>query len=64
MIVQVWQKINESRHSCHSWQQVEERIVSAMVILLLVLVLFLSAGVASLLGRTPDTRDHRVALWH
>lgn len=58
-----WQEINEGRHFRHSWQEVEQRIVTAMMLLLLVIA-FLSAGVAGVYGLGADTRDTTFSLWH
>jgi hypothetical protein len=42
-----WQEINARRHFCHSWQDLHERMIAAMTVLLLLIVLAVAfAGLA------------------
>jgi hypothetical protein len=57
-----WQKINEPRHFCHWWQNIDQRTLPAMTIFLLLVLLALA--VAGFTGwGAADTRDVRFSLW-
>jgi hypothetical protein len=62
ILTDLWQKINEHRRFCHSWQHMKERKLSAMTILLL--LLFIALAYAGISGRgVTDSRDTRFSLW-
>jgi len=54
-----WQEINEAGHSCHWWLDIDQRKISAM---LLLLILTVTLVIAALGGWLPDTRDPRYGL--
>jgi len=58
-----WQKINETRHFCHSWQDLNQRRLTAMAIILFLIVLTL-VGYAGITGiGAADSRDPEWSLF-
>src|ERR1700716_1263264 len=57
-----WQKINDHRHFCHSWQDLVQHRLSAMAIILLLVLIALAYGGYTGRGVT-DSRDARFTLW-
>jgi hypothetical protein len=57
-----WQKINEWRHFCHSWQDLIQRSIPAMALILLLVLIALAYGGYTGRGVT-DSRDARFSLW-
>ena len=54
MLDHCWQKINAPCHSCHSWQELDESMISAMTTILFVLTLL--AGLSALVAYARN--DH------
>jgi hypothetical protein len=61
ILAESWQKINERRHFCHSWQDLVQRRLSAMAIILLLVLIALAYGGYTGRGVT-DSRDARFTL--
>jgi hypothetical protein len=73
MVDHIWQKINAQCHSCHSWQDHGESMITAMTTILLILALIaVVAGFAALVSYArhdhfaggPNRADWRDDLGH
>ena len=53
---QVWQKINGLWHSCHSWQDCDRRMITAMTYLMILLLIVAAMSVASIRMLVRDGR--------
>lgn len=49
MVAQIWQEIDAQCHICHSWQEWQQRMITAMTTFTAVLLLIMLAAAARLL---------------